>query len=95
MANGRVFLSRGIYHAYIKKHFCPDCNTKMERHYITTTVNSRSPEARKYDFSLLRRRGDVKFTIIHFVCPECGLDKCEYDGKIVRKGDENKKIEWL
>ena len=38
---------------YFKKdHFCPDCKTKLEKVPVSKVVNSRSPEAKDFDFSI-------------------------------------------
>ncbi|MEI3152542.1 MAG: hypothetical protein V8S82_02670 [Eubacteriales bacterium] len=37
---------------YLKKeHFCPDCGAKLETVEVSKVVNSRSPEAKDFDFS--------------------------------------------
>lgn len=56
-----------------KDHFCPDCKTKLEKVPVSKVVNSRSPEAKDYDFSIGETFavGDVKFTWDEFECPSC------------------------
>ena len=60
---------------YFKKdHFCPDCGTKLEKVPVTKVVNSRSPEAKDFDFSIgcdTYAVGDIQFTWDEFECPNC------------------------
>ena len=45
------------FYVHWKKHFCPKCGKKLELRYVSKIVNSNSPEAKDYDFSV----GDVEF----------------------------------
>ena len=57
-----------------KDHFCPDCKTKLEKVPVSKVVNSRSPEAKDFDFSMgfdSYAVGDIKFTWDEFECPNC------------------------
>ena len=60
---------------YFKKdHFCPDCKTKLEKVPVSKVVNSRSPEAKDFDFSMgsdTYAVGDIQFTWDEFECPNC------------------------
>ena len=60
---------------YFKKdHFCPDCKTKLEKVPVSKIVNSRSHEAKDFDFSMPGGNftvGDVQFTWDEFECPNC------------------------
>ena len=60
---------------YFKKdHFCPDCKTKLEKVPVSKVINSRSPEAKDFDFSMgcgTHMMGDIKFTWDEFECPNC------------------------
>lgn len=58
-----------------KKHICPKCGNKVELRYDSKTVNSKSPEAKDYDFSLgdTFLTGDVEFRTGYFHCPKCLL----------------------
>lgn len=40
------------FYVHWKKHFCPKCGEKLELRYISKIVNSDSPEAKDYDFSV-------------------------------------------
>ena len=35
----------------MKKHYCPYCNERLEKTKTETVVNSKSEEAKNYDFS--------------------------------------------
>ena len=59
---------------YFKKdHFCPDCKTKLKKVPVSRVVNSGSPEAKDFDFSMgdTCAVGDIKFTWDEFECPNC------------------------
>lgn len=59
-----------------KKHICPQCGNKVELRYDSKTVNSKSPEAKDYDFSLgdTFLVGDIEFRTGYFYCPKCLLN---------------------
>lgn len=61
--------------SYFKKeHFCPDCNTKLEKVPASKVVNSFSPEAKDFDFKMaghVYAIGDIEFTWDEFECPAC------------------------
>lgn len=57
----------------MKKHYCPYCNEKLEKTKTETIVNSKSEEAKNYDFSngdgfLV---GNIKFIRTVFWCSKC------------------------
>ena len=60
---------------YFKKdHFCPDCKTKLEKVPVSKVVNSRSPEAKDFAFSIggdTYAVGDIQFIWDEFECPNC------------------------
>lgn len=61
---------------HCKKHFCPECGSRLKLRKFRKTVNSRSPEAKDYDFSVGKKFlvGDVEFRTMSFYCPECEQD---------------------
>ncbi len=75
MAIKYIYNENPLY-VHLKKHFCPQCNTKVELKYKSKIVNSNSPEAKQYDFSLgdTFLVGDVEFRTRYFYCPQCKLD---------------------
>ena len=57
-----------------KVHFCPECKTKLEKVPVSKVINSRSPEAKDFDFSMPGGNfavGDIQFTWDEFECPNC------------------------
>lgn len=61
------------FYVHCKKHFCPKCGKKLELRYISKIVNSKSPEAKNYDFSVgdTFLVGDVEFRTRYFFCNTC------------------------
>ena len=59
-----------------KKHICPKCGGKVELRYVSKIVNSKSPEAKNYDFSVGDTFfvGDVEFRTRYCYCPNCLLN---------------------
>ena len=55
---------------------CPKCGGKVELRYVSRIVNSKSSEAKDYDFSVgyTFLVGDVEFRTRYFYCPKCRLD---------------------
>ena len=56
-----------------KDHFCPECKTKLEKVPVSKVVNSKSPEAKNYNFKIgdTYAVGGVKFVWDEFECPNC------------------------
>lgn len=40
------------FYVHWKRHFCPKCGNKLELRYASRIINSKSPEATDYDFSV-------------------------------------------
>ena len=77
MRNGVICINReSLFYTHFKKHFCPKCGTKVKLGYDKKIVNSRSPEAKKHDFSLCDTFliGNVDFRIRCFYCPNCEIN---------------------
>lgn len=70
---GKKYINRDIFYTVFKKHYCPDCETKLLYRKTSKIVNSKSPEAKNYDFSLGDSFlvGDVEFIWNEFYCPVC------------------------
>ena len=64
------------FYVHWKKHYCPNCGDKVELRYVSKVVNSKSPEAKNFDFSVGDTYfvGDVEFRTRYFYCPKCQLD---------------------
>lgn len=58
-----------------KKHNCPVCKRKLDKNKISKIVNSKSDEAKDFDFFLAGGDGfmfgNVKFIRTVFHCPQC------------------------
>ncbi|MBD5470030.1 MAG: hypothetical protein HDR19_02620 [Lachnospiraceae bacterium] len=77
MLNGIKYTYRGNpFWTHLKKHFCPNCGTKVKFGRERKIVNSRSYEAKFYDFSCgdTFLIGDVEFRIRCFYCPNCDIN---------------------
>lgn len=63
----------GLFYLCMKKHFCPQCKSRLKRNYFSEIVNSKSPEAKAYDFSVGETfyKGNVEFRTICFLCDNC------------------------
>ena len=61
-----------------KRHYCPVCKSKMEKMKVSKIVNSKSDEAKKFDFSVAGgdgfMSGNVKFIWTVFHCPQCDIN---------------------
>ena len=57
-----------------KKHYCPVCNSELTITEVSKVVNSKSEEAKNYDFSNVDTSlvGNVKFIYPELLCTECG-----------------------
>ena len=80
MQKGGVSMPHGYIRDYNdvfyfrKDHFCPECKTKLDKFPVSKVVNSRSPEAKDFDFSMPGGKfavGDIQFTWDEFECPNC------------------------
>ena len=58
-----------------KKHYCPQCKKRLVVEFESIIINSRSPDAKNYDFTVsdTRLEGDVEFRKSFFKCPVCGI----------------------
>ena len=56
-----------------KPHYCPTYHTKLQKVAVSKVVNSHSPEARDFVFSLgdSYMVGNIRFTWDEFECPVC------------------------
>ena len=72
----------------MKKHYCPYCNELLEKTKTETVVNSKSEEAKNYDFFQPGgdgyMMGNIKFIRTVFRCNKC--DKT-YTIKEVKEND--------
>lgn len=67
------FQCENLLFVYFKKHYCPQCNSKLLRQKVSRIIDSNSDEAKYYDFEVadITVKGNMKFTHIEFLCPVC------------------------
>ena len=72
----KYIYDKNPFYVHFKKHYCPKCNCIMKTKYYSKIINSNSPEAKFYDFSLpdAKLTGDVEFRKSLFYCPSCNLE---------------------
>ena len=73
---GWSFKCENPFFVYFKKHYCPQCNSKLLRQKVSRIINSDSEEAKNYDFSVgdTFYVGDVEFRTRFFHCLQCNKD---------------------
>lgn len=76
----------------MKKHYCPHCNERLKKTKTETVVNSKSEEAKNYDFSQPGGDGymigNIKFVRTAFRCNKCNkIYSIEELLEIERKSD--------
>jgi predicted RNA-binding Zn-ribbon protein involved in translation (DUF1610 family) len=59
----------------LKKHFCPECGSRLATAYDSFVIDIDSPEAKEYWFleGDKPRHGLVEMRTYHFECPDCGF----------------------
>ncbi|MBO5785685.1 MAG: hypothetical protein J6R45_00015 [Clostridia bacterium] len=73
MIAGKKYINEDIIYTVFKKHYCPDCKVRLKRIEVSKIVNSKSPEAKKYDLSMgdTFMTGDIEVVWKEFQCPNC------------------------
>lgn len=63
------------FFVHFKKHHCPVCDGKLKKNKVSKIVNSKSEEAKDYDFTSSGGDGfmigNVKFIWTEFHCAKC------------------------
>ena len=64
---------------YNIKHYCNICSGELVVKRVERIINSKSPEAKNYDFSFSGTDGgflfgDIEFSFEVFYCPNCGIE---------------------
>lgn len=49
---GKKYFNNDVFFTLFKKHDCPQCGKRLQRVRVSQIVNSNSPEAEKFNFSL-------------------------------------------
>lgn len=72
---------------YLKKHYCPACNSKLTPTKVSKIVNSKSEEAEKFDFSAgdVLMCGNIKFIWKELQCNSCCCTYSINDVKVFEK----------
>jgi hypothetical protein len=76
MKNWKIMIDSPFF-MFCKKHTCPKCSTILKTKKVRRVVNSKSQEARYFDFSSDSGGylfGDVEFTWFVFHCEICNID---------------------
>lgn len=70
---GKKYFNNFIFYTLFKKHFCPRCGTRVVRIKTSKVVNSKSAEAKKFNFDSgdTFLAGDIEFIWDEFQCPTC------------------------
>lgn len=73
MKNTKIIFSSHPIFSHIKSHYCPKCNNELFLIDVSKVVNSKSEEAKDYDFSFVDNylHGDVEFIWEEFKCDNC------------------------
>lgn len=76
MITGKKYINNALFYTMFKKHYCPQCGKLLQRVKVSKIVNSKSPEAKNFDFSLgdSFMIGDVEFIWKEFRCPDCKIN---------------------
>ncbi len=86
MIVGRKYFNNDVFYTKLKKHYCPQCGEQVSCVKVSKIVNSKSSEAKNFDFAVgdSFMSGDIKFIWKEFYCSNC---------KIKISVDEMKQIE--
>lgn len=93
MISGKKYINNALFYTMFKKHYCPQCGKLLQRIKVSKIVNSKSPEAKNFDFSLgdSFMIGYVEFIWHEFRCPDCKINiSIDRMRKIERGTRENK-----
>lgn len=93
MINGVITrFNCGLFFLFKKRHYC-QCGEVLERKKREVIVNSKSEEAKNYDFEVVDQclHGNVKFITYYFECPNCRKVYEIGELKKIEKTQKNKK----
>ncbi len=77
---------------HFKKHFCPVCHKKLTPVEVIKVVNSKSEEAKNFDFSSGDGYmvGNIKFIWTELKCMDCNCTYSIKEMKAIEKNTKNK-----
>lgn len=78
------------FYTRFKKHHCPNCGEILDIIQINEVVNSKSDEAKNFDFLIGDTYiiGDVEFIWDELKCKACGFQSSIKDMKQIEKNGE-------
>ena len=92
MKNGVKYICKAspIY-LYLKKHFCPNCGSRVIVKCKSQLVDSKSEDAANYDFTISDTTlvGTVEFRTVMFYCEKCDAYISIPEMKRSEKADSN------
>ena len=72
---GKMLICDDIVGTFFKKYKCADCKVKLNRKKVSKIINTKSEEAKNYDFSQPGGDGymigNIKFVKTAFRCNKC------------------------
>lgn len=82
------WIYKSPFYVHWKKHFCPACNERLRIIKVSRIINSKSEEAKDYNFHTLDNYmiGNVKFVWKEFQCPKCKRQFTIDEMKQIEKG---------
>lgn len=96
MKNKKWILEAPFY-VHCKTHHCPSCQSEVTVRRIKKTVNSKSSEAKNYDFSFAGDGGclfgDVEFSFEVFYCLVCQKEITIKEMRTYEKKEKKRKKE--
>ena len=74
-------------YVFLKKHYCPKCNTKMSISYTNKVVSLKEMKSKDRPFGELPATGDVEIRTPFLWCPAC---ECKMSLKEMKAFEKNK-----
>ena len=71
--SGKMLVCNDIVGTFLRRHKCAYCKVKLKRKKVLKIINSKSEEAKNYNFHMHRNTmtGDVNISWYEFECPIC------------------------
>jgi uncharacterized protein YlaI len=92
--NGHKRIYDDVIWVNLRNHFCPDCDEIVNVTTESKVVNSKSPEAKNYDFSHgadTNLVGNINVTWTVFECPVCKRRFSVKEMKQIENDENNKR----